>query len=206
VRNEHEIFISYLSAVAENPDIFAGILHYAIVPFKAEALNKGKFDFEWFKSVNTYLLVRAFYESQNIHKALPYVVQKLSKEDLQSLINQIYLGDALKMKKVRGIIKDALQNRPDYEQVVKGLSSAAKVDYAMTSRNTGGIDLSSADASLQLQNAGQGIKFQFNPALLKELQNVPGFIPEIINIQPIRSLKIYLGLEDDLKHVATSTA
>ncbi len=47
---------------------------------------------------------------------------------------------------------------------------------------------------LQTQNAGGGIKFHLDPALLAQLQNAPGFVPVIINIQPMTNLKQFLGL------------
>ena len=58
----------------------------------------------------------------------------------------------------------------------------------------GGIDLSSANMHLQTRNTGEGIKFRLDPAMLAQLQNAPGFEPVIINIQPLKSLTEFLGL------------
>ena len=58
----------------------------------------------------------------------------------------------------------------------------------------GGIDLTSADMNLQTQNNGQAIKFHLDPAQLEQLQNAPGFVPVIINIQPMKDLKQFLGV------------
>mgnify|MGYP003394192322 CR=1 FL=1 len=63
---------------------------------------------------------------------------------------------------------------------------------AMISTN-GGIDLSS-DKSLIVQNNGQGIKFHLDPAQLEALQNATGFVPVIINIQPMKDVRTWLGL------------
>jgi tetratricopeptide (TPR) repeat protein len=60
----------------------------------------------------------------------------------------------------------------------------------------GGIDLIPANKVLQTRNAGEGIKFHLDSAMLKQLQNTPGFVPVIINIQPMNNLRAFLGLND----------
>ena len=45
-------------------------------------------------------------------------------------------------------------------------------------------------------NDSQGIKFHIDPAMLRQLQNAPGFVPVIISIQPMNNLKQFLGLAD----------
>jgi hypothetical protein len=64
-------------------------------------------------------------------------------------------------------------------------------------RSTGGIDLTPANMNLQTQNAGagEGIKFHLDPALMKQLQNAAGFVPVIINIQPMQDLRRFLGVD-----------
>jgi len=61
----------------------------------------------------------------------------------------------------------------------------------------GGIDFNSDKMNLQLQNAGKEIKFHIDPAMLKQLQNAPGFVPVIINIQPMTHLRVFLGLNNE---------
>ena len=70
--------------------------------------------------------------------------------------------------------------------------------------NTGGIDLTPANMNLQTKNAGQAIKFHLDAAQLARLQNAPGFVPVIINIQAlpagqagISDLRKFLGLPDN---------
>jgi len=63
-------------------------------------------------------------------------------------------------------------------------------------KDKGGIDLTPANMNLQTQNAGKAIKFHLNPAQLAQLQNAPGFVPVIINIQPMNNLREFLGLND----------
>ena len=42
-----------------------------------------------------------------------------------------------------------------------------------------------------------GIKFHLDPAQLQQLQNALGFVPVIINIQPLKSLPDFLGLKQE---------
>ena len=46
-------------------------------------------------------------------------------------------------------------------------------------------------------NDSEGIKFHLDPAMLQQLQNAPGFVPVIINIQPMTSLYDFLGISDN---------
>jgi hypothetical protein len=48
--------------------------------------------------------------------------------------------------------------------------------------------------SLQMENAGEGIKFHINPAMLQQLQNAPGFVPVNISIQSMTDLASFLGI------------
>jgi 6-phosphogluconolactonase/glucosamine-6-phosphate isomerase/deaminase/predicted nucleotidyltransferase len=71
-------------------------------------------------------------------------------------------------------------------------------DQAMNANaEKGGIDLTPANMNLQTQNAGGGIKFNLDPAMLERLQNAPGFVPVIINVQPMTDLRQFLGIQDN---------
>jgi hypothetical protein len=61
-------------------------------------------------------------------------------------------------------------------------------------KNLGGIDFNTNIMNLQLQNGGQRIKFHLDPVQLAQLQNAPGFTPVIINIQPMKNLRAFLGI------------
>ena len=63
-------------------------------------------------------------------------------------------------------------------------------DAAMNAK--GGIDFSPNSTALEIRNGGGGMKFHLDPAMLKQLQNAPGFVPVIINIQPLASLSDFL--------------
>ncbi len=58
----------------------------------------------------------------------------------------------------------------------------------------GGIDLTPAYMNLQAQDAGKAIKFYLDPAMIRGLQNAPGFVPVIISIQPLNNPQQFLGL------------
>ena len=61
----------------------------------------------------------------------------------------------------------------------------------------GGIDLSPARMHLQTKNDGS-IIFHLDPAMLQQLQNAPGFVPVIINIQPLKNLPEFLGMTSEV--------
>jgi len=61
-------------------------------------------------------------------------------------------------------------------------------------KNPGGIDLTPANMNFQTRNVGGEIKFHLDPAIIQQLQNALGFVPVIINIQPMTDLRQFLGL------------
>ena len=71
-------------------------------------------------------------------------------------------------------------------------SSWAHVNKAMT--NEGGIDFKSAtvNEALHVQSNNDEIRFHLDPAMLQQFQNTAGFIPVIIDIQPVSDLKAFL--------------
>ena len=60
------------------------------------------------------------------------------------------------------------------------------------SKNTGGIDFTVGRTPLEIRNPGKSIKFRINPAMLAKLQAAPGFVPIIIDYEPLISLKEFL--------------
>ncbi len=77
--------------------------------------------------------------------------------------------------------------------VVRFLTTDSAMNVLQIASN-GGIDFNSDKMNLMLQNSGEAIRINADPALLAQLQNVPGFMPVIINIQPMTDLKVFLGL------------
>lgn len=71
------------------------------------------------------------------------------------------------------------------------------IDKALiVNKDLGGIDLTQANKYLQTKNGDGEIKFHMDPAMLRQFQNAPGFVPVIINIQPMNDLRTFLGLND----------
>jgi len=82
------------------------------------------------------------------------------------------------------------------QTVVNGTGAAMGVKReSLGTFKRGGIDLTPANMNLQTQNAGEGIRFHMDPAMIQQLQNTTGFVPVIINIQPLNNISAFLGLE-----------
>ena len=71
-------------------------------------------------------------------------------------------------------------------------------DFAQLGK--GGIDLTPANMNLQtkmdsrVRGNDKGIQFHIDHAMLQQLQNASGFVPVIINIQPMTDLRQFLGV------------
>ena len=94
--------------------------------------------------------------------------------------------------KAAGLDIKAIQREPGAAELRRG--KQALVSPATVSKN-GGIDLTAANMNLQTQNAGARIKYHPDPAMLQQLQNASGFVPVIIDIQPMTDLHEFLGLK-----------
>lgn len=77
-------------------------------------------------------------------------------------------------------------------QIPSLAGAAANSDFAMK----GGIDFNPNKMNLELQNKGGAINFNFDPAMIQQLQNMPGFAPVVIDMHPIGSVQMFLGLND----------
>ena len=68
----------------------------------------------------------------------------------------------------------------------------------------GGIDFNANKMNLQVKKDSRvrgndkGIQFHIDPAMLKQLQNAPGFTPLIINIQPMTDVRMFLGVPSEV--------
>ena len=126
--------------------------------------------------------------------------------------------------KVEGVVTERLYQLQKPMSKVTGVQVKFHEDSAMVhplqnqgrrdfERSTGGIDFTADKTPLEVQNPGQEIEFKMDPAMsakikdfgeispglgpggLAQLQNAPGFVPVIINIEPMNDLKMFLGLE-----------
>jgi|GEM_PF-5456205 len=89
------------------------------------------------------------------------------------------------------ILTGGVRARPGSEAT--RVVEAKSADQAMTS--PGGIDLNSGKMDLKVQNEGGEIQFNIDPLMMQQLQNAPGFVPVIINIQPLIDLPLFLGVQ-----------
>ena len=100
--------------------------------------------------------------------------------------------DEIQMKALEECFDEALQ---EFFRESRGPPGTA-TDASMKAQK-GGIDLTADRMALDVQNSGDGIEFHMDPAMLRQLQNLSGFSPVIINIQPLDSLPNFLGVKQD---------
>jgi hypothetical protein len=102
----------------------------------------------------------------------------------------------------QGSQKYGLTERQIEFMVAKLREASEKIEKALpkdaaqvSQERKGGIDLTPANMNLQTKNNGGEITFHLDPAMLQQLQNAPGFVPVIINIQPLNDLRQFLYKE-----------
>jgi len=68
-----------------------------------------------------------------------------------------------------------------------------------TASPTGGIDLNANRMQLNVQKLGSGVGINFDPAMIKSFESgdFQGFVPMIINIQPINNIAVMLGIKEE---------
>jgi len=71
-------------------------------------------------------------------------------------------------------------------------------------KDTGGIDLSTANKILKTKNGGIGIKFHINQTQLAQLQKALGFTVGSLTIKPLKSLADFLGLPSQVSASITN--
>jgi ribosomal protein L21E len=99
-------------------------------------------------------------------------------------------GEDWRQEPQPGPTEKIIADEDERELVPVGIRSTS------VSRREGGINLNADKLNLEIQNGGGSIKFHFDPAMLQQLQNAPGFVPVIINIQPMTNLRMWLGLKN----------
>ena len=71
--------------------------------------------------------------------------------------------------------------------------SADKAQISLGRKAPGGINFNADKLDLQVQNQEGEIKFKLDPAMLRDFQNAPGFVPVIIKIQPLNDIGVFFG-------------
>jgi hypothetical protein len=99
------------------------------------------------------------------------------------------------------LLREAIRNRNAALTNGRNISAFKRnvpivADRAMLN-DVGGIDLTLNKLNLEIQKNSGDIHFKFNPAMLARLQNVPGFVPVIINVQPLKDLPAFLGINEN---------
>ena len=120
----------------------------------------------------------------------------------ENFISQILKDAGFKLSSpLKKIIVEGWYNKP---WVVIAQKNSAQLS------STGGIDLTPAKMNLQTKidssptaqndsigdgnDNGSGIQFHMDPAMLQQLRDAPGFVPVIINVQPLNNLREFLGM------------
>lgn len=131
------------------------------------------------------------------------VIRNLLLNKLTDFSKLDNLEKAASLAKINGRLNMAIaeivnEHIQGYDSIIDSLEK--NNDKAMGSKpetfQKGGIDFNPGQLNLQVRNSGQGIDFYMDPAMLQQFQNVSGFTPVIINIQPMTNLRMFLGLEE----------
>lgn len=126
-------------------------------------------------------------------------------EILDSLYKQLSDGGYFVASPANRFVKSFLAEKASATFSDKGSNDIAFIVGKKTTASAavGGIDFNADKLNLETQTSGgdlpagqAGIKFQMDPQQLQELQGVPGFMPVIINIQPMINLRMFLGLKE----------
>ena len=108
--------------------------------------------------------------------------------------------DALKMLRPDQIMAEINKQLPSDSIVIYEVGGKNAAQVAKTKE--GGISFNADKMNLEVkgnskdarQVGGAGIKFNMDPAMLKRLQEAPGFFPVIISIEPMADVRLFLGL------------
>jgi hypothetical protein len=125
---------------------------------------------------------------------LPYVrylVDRGSSENKGPVLNMLdrIAIDKVQPAKMVSEFADIITSLTSYDRAMLQTPKAAS-----TQRSPGGIDLTAPNMNMQIQHPGGAITFHLDPAQLRQLQNLPGFVPVVTNIRPMTDLKAFLGL------------
>jgi hypothetical protein len=122
------------------------------------------------------------------------------------IINQVYANPEfpkpiMDIKEIKALsaeqfVDNFRRDGNDYWSVNSETGKSQMAGDGAMKANNGGIDLTPANMNLRTQNSDGEIKFHLDPAQLARFQNAPGFVPVIINIQPLKNLSTFLGLND----------
>jgi hypothetical protein len=108
------------------------------------------------------------------------------------IFSQGYMRDLKRITRMDNDLHPAFQN-----ERIPGAMVVAEIDL-FRDVATGGIDLTVDQNYLQTTGSGADMAFDLDPAELRRFQNAGGFVPVIMNIQPMDDLPAFLGLTSQL--------
>jgi len=175
---------------------------------RVRALSNEDFEKEWREAAATNSTLqgddKVRFFSENEFPTLERFIDKLSigrPEDINQHwdhLGNTWWADALHRMEQHGgrsIDSIALQEKVGYMfiEALRRWYTGQLPDQAQLS-DIGGIDLSQTNKLFQAQNVDGKIAFHMDPAQLARLQNSPGFVPVIIDMQPLTDIKSFLGI------------
>ena len=83
-------------------------------------------------------------------------------------------------------------NENSYNKLLRIAAEHKETDKAQA---PGGIDLNRIDRTLSADINGEAIKFHIDPVLFEQYRSSPGFVPVIVNIQPMNDLPAFLSAQ-----------
>jgi hypothetical protein len=108
-----------------------------------------------------------------------------------------------KMEKL-GKLNVFILEKGEIKPINKEKLPAIEKDSAMLTK--GGIDFEMDEMDLDIRSNGEDLKFNMPKDQMEQLRNAAGFLPVIINIQPLENLPMFLGiLEQPNQKMASST-
>jgi len=128
---------------------------------------------------------------ERVYGASGYWIQVLNKIKEKESIRTLYDFEAIEIEAMVTILREYLDPPP-----ARSLPSP-DMNFGITKEDVdlkGGIDLDPRKMDLQVRDNGEKIELNIDPAMLKQLQNAPGFVPIILNIRPMDDIRIFLGL------------
>ena len=145
--------------------------------------------------VDSHLFSATVWDHEGRHKGF---------ESVKKLISEEHVAQARSLYKKFGNFSveywENFWDNPWDEQVI--IRPPKNGDLADSAQN-GGIDLTRDKMNIQMRGAENGVQFNFDPAMIQQLQNASGLTPVIIGIHPMTtSVPMFLGLQDGADKMA----
>jgi len=112
------------------------------------------------------------------------------------------------LETAKAVIKNRYENRVKIIITLPDSIAVERVDKALISNlpisvlqkvTPGGIDLNAANLNLQIKRDGRGVPLPLNQQDMAQLNNIEGFVPEIIEIKPAINVPIINELQQKLQ-------